>query len=69
MYFGCKLSAALLLTVFLCGPALADGAAEALDIGARCMVSLSPDVAREALKLGEKDIPACVMPIGGRAKR
>jgi nitroreductase len=44
-------------------------AAEALGIGARYMASLSADVAREALELGAKDIPACIMPIGKRAAK
>lgn len=41
-------------------------AAEALGIGARYMASLSSDVARKSLKLGPKDIPVCIMPIGKR---
>jgi nitroreductase len=41
-------------------------AAEGLGIGVRYIASLSPDVAREALKLAAKDVPACIMPIGKR---
>jgi nitroreductase len=44
-------------------------AAEALGIGARYMASLSTDVARAALKLGAKDIPACIMPVGKRSEK
>jgi nitroreductase len=41
-------------------------AAEALGIGARYMASLSLDVAHEALKLDEKDVPVCIIPIAKR---
>lgn len=41
-------------------------ASQALDIGVRYVASLKPDVVRSALKLGDKDVPVCIMPIGRR---
>ncbi|MDR1741908.1 MAG: nitroreductase family protein [Synergistaceae bacterium] len=39
-------------------------AGASLGIGVRYVASLQPDVAVTALKLGEGDVPVCIMPIG-----